>query len=74
MADDGSESGFNLHQAPLTHMLILQHLLYLCITLHKILISLVHETRKCPLMFSRGRQARRVGINSAEQIKLSKCK
>lgn len=74
MAADASESGFNLHRAPRTRMLILQHLLYLCIILHKILILLFHEMWKCPLMFLLGRQPERVGINFAEQIKLSKCK
>ena len=54
MAADASALGVNLHQAPRTHMVILQHLLYLCIILHKILILLFHEMR--PLMFLLGRQ------------------
>lgn len=74
MAADASELGSNLHQAPSTPMVILQHLLYLCITLHKILILLFHEMWKCPLMFLLERQPEHVGINFAEQIKLSKCK
>lgn len=68
MGADASELGFNLHQAPCTLMVILQHLLCLCIFLHKFLILLFHKMWKCPLMFLLGRQAQHVRINFALPI------
>lgn len=79
MAADASEEGFFFFLICITHMVILQHLRYLCIILHKILIfspslAKMGGKKKSPLMFLVGRQAERVGMNFAEQIKLSKCK